>query len=74
MPTTQISQNIRPNHVAAIVTKDGQRLGHVIARGKFSGLMFEAHRKNGVAGVDIRRVAPNFRSVEAAARWIEASA
>jgi hypothetical protein len=67
--TTTISQNIRPNHVAAIVEHDGTRLGYVVSL----GATFKAIRKTGTAS-DIRRVGFGFRSVETAAAWIEASA
>ena len=65
MTTTQISQNIHPGRVAAIVTRDGERLGHVVCKGR----TFAASRKAGTAN-DIRRYAANFRTVEAAAKWI----
>ena len=66
MTKTQISQNIRRNHVAAIVERDGERIGHVVCKGRAS---FAASRKVGTAN-DIRRYAANFRSVEAAAAWV----
>lgn len=65
MTKTQISRNIRPSHIAAIVVRDGQRLGHVVCKGR----TFAASRKVGTA-TDIRRYAANFRTVEAAAKWI----
>lgn len=70
MTTTQISANIRPGRVAAIVERDGVRLGHVDCKGR----TFAASRKVGQAGVDIRRYATGFRSAEAAAAWIAKAA
>lgn len=66
---THISQTIRRNHVAATVEVDGVRFGHVISR----GVSFTAARKHGSA-TDIRRHATNFKTVEAATRWIESAA
>jgi hypothetical protein len=64
----QITDTVRPNHVAATVDQDGVRLGHVIPR----GTRFLASRKNG-SPCDIRRMAI-FYSVEKAVDWIAASA
>lgn len=68
MTTTQISQNIRPNHVAAVVERDGETIGRVVCKGPRS---FAASRKVGTA-TDIRRYATNFHTVEAAAKWVAA--
>ena len=68
MNTTQTTSP-RRNHVAATVENNGHRVGHVVAR----GARFQAIRKNGVQGVDIRKVA-TFRSLAAAVKWIEAAA
>ena len=65
MTTTKISQSIHANRIAAIVERDGQRLGHVVCKGR----TFAASRKVGTA-TDVRRYAANFRTVEAAAKWI----
>lgn len=69
MTETQTSQTIRPNHVAAITTHNGQRLGHVVCKGR----TFRAIRKHGSTG-DIRRMASGFRSLAAAVAWVEAAA
>jgi hypothetical protein len=66
---TTTSQSIRPNHVAAIVEKDGATFGRVILRGGW----FVASRANGIQGRDIRRVT-KFRSLAKAVAWIEAAA
>lgn len=68
MTTTEISNQIRPNHVAAIVTRDGNRLGHVVSKGR----TFRASRKVG-SEQDMRRMATGFRTVEAAAAWVAKS-
>lgn len=65
--TVTISQSIRRNHVAAIIERDGERLGHVIAR----GLKFDAHRKTASA-TDLRRMATGFKTIEAAAAFVAA--
>lgn len=67
---TATSQSIRRNHVAAIIEKDGETFGRVILRGRDR---FEATRRLGVQGVDIRRTS-SFRSLAAAVAWIEAAA
>ena len=68
MNTTQTTSP-RRNHVAATIENNGHRVGHVVAR----GLRFQAIRKNGVQGSDIRKVA-TFRSLTAAIAWVEAAA
>ena len=70
MTQTEISTSPRRNQVVAVVTTDGQRLGHVVM---ISRINFRAVRKHGVQGVDIRRIS-TFRSIETAAEWIAASA
>lgn len=78
MTTTQISENITPDHIAAVVTRDGQRVGHVVARargvnpdGSFV-IKFEAHRKTAPLDGSIRRYAQGFKTVESAAKWVAA--
>jgi hypothetical protein len=65
--TVTVSQSITRNHVAAIVDRDGQRLGHVVAR----GLKFAAFRKT-ASTTDLRRMATGFKTIEAAAAFVAA--
>ena len=65
MTTTTYSTSPRRNHIAAIVERDGERIGHVTMR----GTKFVASRKQGTAD-DMRRYATGFRTAEAAAKWI----
>jgi hypothetical protein len=67
--TVTVSQHIRRNHVAAIIERDGVRLGHVISR----GTKFVAVRKNSGAD-DIRSHATGFQTVEAAAAFVAKAA
>ena len=67
MDTTTFAQKLRPNHVAAIVERDGQRVGHVVMR----GAKFVGSRKSGTA-TDMRRMATGFRTAQAAAAWVAA--
>lgn len=69
MTKTQITKNPRPNYVAAIIEKDGESFGRVIARGS----TYTATRKTGQVGVDIRRMAGGFQSVGCAVAWVEAA-
>lgn len=64
---TAFAQSFRPNHVAAIITRDGERVGHVVMR----GAKFNAHRKTGTA-TDMRRMATGFKTAQAAAAWVAA--
>lgn len=70
MTTTE--RNPNPRHpIAALIRNDqGKLVGRVIRK----PATFEAQRRHGEPGVDIRRVAPGFRSLEAAAAWIARTA
>jgi hypothetical protein len=65
MTTTKTSTQIRTNRVAATIERDGNRLGHVVCKGR----TFTASRKVG-SEQDMRRMATGFRTVEAAAAWV----
>ena len=65
MTKTEISSQIRTNRVAATIERDGNRLGHVVCKGR----TFVASRKTG-SEQDMRRVATGFRTVQAAAAWV----
>jgi prophage tail gpP-like protein len=69
MTTTTKTTTPRRNHVAAIVEHDGNRLGHVIMRGR----TFTASRKTGT-DTDMRMMATGFHTIDAAAAWIAKSA
>lgn len=68
--STEIERNPSPRGAcAAIVRRPADRkvIGHVVRK----PATFEARRHEGEPGVDIRRVAGGFRTVEAALAWIE---
>lgn len=69
MTTTEISTSPLRNRCVATVTVDGERFGSVVMR----GTKFTATRRQGT-DTDIRRYAENFRTIEAAVRWIEVAA
>ena len=66
--TVERTQNLQPNHVAAVITRDGTRLGHVTFKGK----TFTATRKSG-SRTDVRRYSTGFRTMDAAIKWVEAA-
>ncbi len=66
MTKTEITSSPRPGRVAATITRNETRVGHVVCTGR----TFTAHRKVGQTGVDIRRTARGFRTIEAAAAWV----
>lgn len=65
--TTELNPNPRHSVAAKVRTEDGTSIGYVVRKAS----TFEARRRNGQTGIDIRRVGPGFRSIEAAAAWIE---
>jgi hypothetical protein len=67
MTTTQISERPKVNHVVAIVTRDGQRLGHVILRANGT---YKASRKHGDSQ-DMRRLSNGFRTLDNAIAFVE---